>query len=369
VAGFAWIAFVAWDFLRSGDPLRDALGPLMATFPGLAFFGFGLNGLYLRRKRQGEAARYDTRASDRAASRRAFDTLAAEGAGSVETDGIVPAVRFLSEHHPDAAPTLLLHHQAGSDEDRLTLVGTIEGRRLLVVLVDSSAYGRVMRPPCLVVLVASPMATPPEAVDLPDALPFRKPGRRRGIEGTDAYGALVDMGMTVRWSPSGAYALHPGPFGPVDVAGLTEIARHVLDLCNFAPAESKLVESPASFLPDVDESDPEKVAHAFLTALRDRDGLTALALANPFLFPRGPREPTPAELDRVIEAARARPAVWKKSGVGSSGDFELRVAGQFGTRVDGSAGVHLTSVRDRWTVIGYNVDGEQVLGLPYEDPN
>jgi hypothetical protein len=339
----------------------------MGTIPGLAFLGFGLNGLHLRRRRQREAARYDTRAADRAAARHVFDALAAKWGGTVETDGIMPAVRFLSAHHPDPAPTLLLHHQAGSDEDRLTLVGTIESRRLLVVLVDSSEHGRVIRPPCLVVLVAAPMAVPPEAVDVSDALPFRKPGRRR-IEGTDAYGALVDKGMTVAWSSSGAYALHPGPLRSIDTAGVAEIARHVLDLCIGAPAESMLVESPASFVPDVDDSDPENVAHAFMSALRDRDGITALGLAHPFLFPRGPREPTPAELDRVTETARARPIDWKKCGHSSSGAFELRVAGRFEGRGDAEGNIHVSSVGDRWTVIGYCVGADQVLGLPYHDP-
>lgn len=363
IVGVAWLVTLG-VYAATGGSIVTGLdgepGPMaenlvantMLALPGLAFVGFGARAAVGLRRRAREGAEYDERRGEREAWRRAFDELGSSWGGTVSADGIGAAMRFLADHHPECAPVVLLHHQAGNEEDRITLVATKGDAPLLVQVIDNSKAGEHLQPPVLVVLVASP-------IDMEST----------HLDKTAAHGALTKRGFVVGWTAAGAYAIHPGPLAPYARGDLSAVIRSVVDLCRSARMTYGLPRAPRPPMLDIDESDVEVVAAAFLSALRDRDALGALALAHPMLFPRGPREPTAADLDRAIDGARARPTQWEPASVTNAGDVRRGVRAQFADRPDAEAHVHLSMIGDRWTVAGYAVGNEQVIGLEFEEPS
>jgi len=362
-----WTLYVLCNAFLERLSLSSLLVSAMLAMPGVLIAIIVAIAVRSIRRRGRERARYEARGTQRRAWRGVLEALAPRWGGEVEANGIAPCARFLAAHHPDRAPTLLLHHQAGDDEDRLSLTGTIDGAPLLVHIVDFSKPGQHIRPPALVVLVACGMELPPD-IEPPKDAPFRV-GAPPRLEDSAPHRALVERGLVVGWSPAGAYAAHGGPADALfDEEALASIAQSVLDFCRTAPPIPSTLAAPIAPAPICDERSEEAVADAFMRALRDRDALAALSLAHPFLFPRGPREPRPAELDLAIDAARARPRSWKKGSYTSAGATRRGLVTEFAERPAAEVDLHLTTVGERWTVIGYAIGKEQILGIEYVAP-
>src|SRR5262249_15008326 len=115
------------------------------------------------------------------------------------------------------------------------------------------------------------------------------------------------------------------------------------------------------------------VAEAFLTALAQRDGIRALAQTDPVMFVGLDLEPAPEDVDRVVDAARARPVSWekvRKTYTLNAGHTYLRfpTTATFAGQPDPApVSLHLNDVCGCWLVAGYLVREKVVLGEDVPD--
>ena len=313
---------------------------------------------------------YATRAPLREAWRRTLDELGAAWNGRVESDGVGPGCRFLAEHYPECAPMMMLLHQGGSSEEvRLSLTGTVGHCPVFVEIIDFAHQpGRFVRPPIMVVFLACRMdLTPPP--ELPKDAPFRTVPPPPKLDETEPHRALKAKGLVVGWTWAGAYAIHDGPADALlSAASLAWIADTLFAFCRAAPATEHAL-APIAPVED-GGADYDRVIDAFLSALRDRHALGALAHAYPNLFPASGREPTPALLDEAIDGAGARPRRWERVGVTDNGEIDRSLKIDLGGPDLVQASVYLTrlEVSGRWTVCGYTVGSKLVIGHEFVDP-
>ena len=371
IAAFSvvWITGWTWLCLAGDDSEANILG--LVIFDGIGIFMLVVAAGLMRQWHAGRRGvrHYATRDWARASWRQALAGLAERYTGTVETAGIARACRFLEEHHPERAPILLMRHQGGAVEEHWTLTGQLEACPLLVQIIDFMVPGTAPRPPVLLVLVVCPMELPP-AVNPPTDGPFRTSPPMK-LEETATHHDLVEKGLLVRWTAAGAYALHPGPADALlNEASMEWVANTLLAFCRSSPTTNAAPAAPANpaALSDEDATDHERVLEAFLQALRDHDALGALAHAHPQLFPSLAREPTPEELDQAIDAAHARPIRWERTRITSAGAINRYLQVDFVDRASAEVAVYLTQLDSgRWTVCGYTVSMELVLGIEFVD--
>jgi hypothetical protein len=400
VVGGIGVAFILPEIalVRSVRDLSEyaVLGVLAAVGLLLTVVAVNIVRASIRASRSRRA--YDDRGARREACRRGLQALAARCEGRVD-DGVGAGRRFLADHWPDRAPAALLVVPAEIAQDageaRVTLTGKLDGCPLLVSFVDfaseSGRYG--VRPPVLVVLVASPLDAP---TDPPGALPLALPCETtrvpqepfrtsaRQLEEMDSYRDLVRDGFSIHWTRAGIAAVRDGAEREsLDVENIERIAQSARELCRISPKSRDAPQTPAP-LPDFDESSCRAVLEAFLGALNEGDTVGVLARAHPRLFLGWPMEPSPAALLAVVDAAGVRPFSWEHDVYVHASSGGTRTLDQLGqvdrsdvdcinlamtiTHAGRKLGANVCMLRldgRSWQVTGYTVGSKQLLGVEF----
>jgi hypothetical protein len=373
--------------VRSLADVAENLGPGIVALVGLFLVAIGAHVLRLSRRNARRRIAYDDRSAKRSTVRQAITKYADRCKGRI-ADGVGLGGKFLTEHWPDCAPAPLLLAQGeirqDASEDRVTLVGEIDGRPLLVSSIDFEVTDeeRAFQPPVFVVLVASPLDLPLDPSPV-DGDPFRTSARPTRLEDTDCHRELTREGFVVHATQAGIAVVRSGEHAALDTEGVERIAHSVRELCRLAPASNDAPEAPVA-LPALDESSCGAVLVAFLGALQKGDAIGVLARAHPRLFVGRAMEPSPATIFESIDAAHARPKSWGHDvyvHASTGGSRTLDTLGEVDitevncinlalniTRDGGDGGANVCMLRldgKSWQVTGYSVDSKVLLGLEF----
>jgi hypothetical protein len=299
-------------------------------------------------------------------------------------EGVGIAHEFLVANWPAPAPSSLVMLPAdivsGARNEHIAMSGQLDGRPLLVSLLDFAGKPRGgVRPPILAILVAAPVAPPADAHGIAGA-PFRTSSR--SLEDMPAHRELVGEGFSVHVGPAGIAAVREGEQPPLDVDSLERLANTVGELCRACPPAGEVPVGPSG-APAFDETSSGAVVEAFLGALRDGDALGVLERAHPRLFLDWPMEPSAAALAATLDAS-ARPRSWDRgvyvhaSSGGTSTLDTLAVLDRSAAncanlaitlqlpRGAAPASVCLLRLDQRhWQVSGYAVGRKQILGIEF----
>lgn len=353
VLGLALFPAALW-LGRPDDPGNWVVLVLFTLLVPGFLLGCGLAVLIGRRSKRRKLAAYEARRTAQDDWRRVLTQLAGRWGGTVESDGVGPACRYLIEHWPDRAPRLAVNPITGDRGDRLTLTAVVRERPVLVQVADLLEPGGDFTPPVLVVLVACPLDP-----DTARVLPVQTP---RGQW-------LAERGFKVGWTRAGVYGAHPGPATALlTETELDRVLGTLAQLCRDAPAGTP-VAAPAP-VPGPAGSESEDVAMAFLGALAAGESVAASACADPNLGAGRPEELRPDELLAAVDRLRARPVEWELRGSVIGGSRRIhRFRTTFADRLDGEVAVHLNQRLGRWRVCGYAVGSDLVIGVEHEFPD
>ena len=356
---FGWVALGAAALILVPAAVLGAVavrGEGGALIPSIILGGVGLVTLHFTRLAFRSAHRtarnllvYQGKQLQRDTYNAQLERLAVAWDGQVESAGAAPAQRFLLQHWPDPAPVdFLLRRYRSAEEIKQTVTGTLAGRPILLQVTDFWPPLPLVTPPQLGVFVAAPVVG-------------RDP---RSVAGGQR---IVEAGLEVYANRAGVWAVHRGPADAIlaDDVALENIAKDLVSVCDDLPAGPPV---PGAADPQRYDSTRWAVCKRFMYALMTRDGISVLAYLGPLAFKdaRNP-EPTPEEIDGIVNAANARPVRWYMTDFSSAyindvaeHKYTLRIERASGAPAE--ATVYLDQYADTWAVCCYALQGKALVG-------